>query len=107
MSFERLPIFFKLSQRNTSLKGQVDPVPDAYVITLYTKNIESPEDLEQTIAHEILHIIHPDWDEEKVESESKVLAESEAFRRWVWQKAKECQLLLELFQTLMKSQSIQ
>jgi len=103
VNLKRLHVFVKLSHRNTSLKGQVDAVPDAYVITLYTKNIESPEDLEQTIAHEILHIIHPDWDEEKVESESKVLAESEEFRRWLCQKAREYESLAMLFRAMSES----
>jgi hypothetical protein len=107
MSFERLPIYVKLSNKRTILKGQVDPIPEASLITIYTQNIESPEDARLTIAHEILHIIHPDWDEEKVEFESKVLAESDEFRRWLCQKAKEYQWLSELFQSIVKSQCIQ
>ena len=103
MRLERLPVFFRLSRRNSRIKGQLDYVPDAMVITIYTKNIESPEDLEQTIAHEILHIIHPDWDEEKVESESKVLAESEEFRRWLCQKAREYESLAMLFRAMSES----
>jgi hypothetical protein len=103
MNLKRLHIFVKLSHRNTSLKGQVDAIPDASLITIYAKNIESIDDARQTLAHELTHVLHPDWDEERVEAESMNLKESQTFREWLCQKAREYESLATLFRAMSES----
>lgn len=104
MNLKRLHIFVRLSQRNTSLKGQVDAIPDASLITIYARNIESIDDARQTLAHELTHVLHPDWDEERVEVESMKLKESEEnFKEWLCQKAREYESLATLFRAMSES----
>ena len=103
MNLRRLHIFVKLSQRNTSLKGQVDAIPDASLITIYARNIESIDDARQTLAHELTHVLHPDWDEERVEAESVNLKNSQHFREWLCQKAREYESLAMLFRAMSES----
>jgi len=102
MRLERLPVFFRLSRRNSRIKGQLDYVPDAMVITIYTKNIESIEDVAQTIAHEALHILCPEWDDEKVEQESVNFSKSEEFKAWLKKKMQEYESLASLFRSMIQ-----
>jgi hypothetical protein len=103
VNLKRLHVFVKLSQRNTSLKGQVDAVPDASLITIYARNIESIDDARQTLAHELTHVLHPDWDEERVEVESVNLKNSQPFKEWLCQKAREYESLAMLFRAMSES----
>jgi hypothetical protein len=103
VNLKRLHVYVKLSQRNTSLKGQVDAIPDASLITIYARNIESVDDARQTLAHELTHVLHPDWDEERVEEESVKLKESEIFKEWLCQKAREYESLAMLFKAMSES----
>jgi len=103
MNLGRLHVFVKLSHRNTSLKGQVDAIPDASLITIYARNIESIDDARQTLAHELTHVLHPDWDEERVENESINLKNSQHFKEWLCQKAREYESLAMLFRAMSES----
>jgi hypothetical protein len=103
VNFKRLHVFVKLSYRNTSLKGQVDAIPDASLITIYARNIESIDDVRQTLAHELIHVLHPDWDEERVENECVKLKESPSFKEWLCQKAREYESLAMLFRAMSES----
>jgi Zn-dependent peptidase ImmA (M78 family) len=56
---------FKVSKKNTNIKGKY--FPDYYLIEIYIKNINSEKDYLITIGHEFIHFIKPKYSEEKVE----------------------------------------
>lgn len=64
-----------LQIRNTNL-GKLKGYwcPDINTIFVDKDNCESEEDFRITIAHELLHAIHENWAEEKVEQKAKEVA---------------------------------
>jgi len=102
MNLKNLYVVFKLSDKKSDSKGEVEVIPEAYQITIYQKNIESINDVLLTVAHELLHVLNPGWSEKKVEKEAQKFVKTIVFREWVWKQAKQYELLASLFKAMIE-----